>query len=194
MQANRQVWDNADDVEKRLGALGLNSETLVEAARRGLSAFAACTPHHPRNFPALASWAESMRGLRDLLVVSPFRWSSMEENGQPQIHDPSGTIVLTVAGGDKNTGRLGEAEPRTSSSKGHTTSRATVYNAYLFPQMEKEARERIEREIRRQTWFLLIHRDVSIGELRCELSMPISMAEDRHIDGWRANYSSIDQL
>ncbi len=185
MQPERQVWSNADGAESRLAVLGLESSVLLEAARRGLAAFAGCTPHHPRNFPALTSWAETMRGLRDLLVVTPFRWSSVEENGQPQVHNPLGSIALTVAGGDKNTGRLGDAEPRTSSSKGDTTSRAMAHNAFLFPEMEAEAREKLERVRRRQTWFLLIHRDQLAGEMRCELSMPISMSEDRHIDGWK---------
>jgi len=185
VNSDRRIWSDAIDTEGRLAALGLESGVLLGSARRGLAAFAACTPHHPRNFPALASWAESMRGLRDLLAVTPFRWSSVEENGQPQVHNPLGNLALTVAGGDKNTGRLGDAEPRTSSSKGYTTSRAMAHNAFLFPDMEAEARERIERVRRRQTWFLLIHRDQLAGEMRCELSMPISMSEDRHIDGWR---------
>lgn len=185
MQTKRHIWDTPDEVETRLSGLSLNSGVLLEAAKRGLAAFAACTPHHPRNFPALASWAESMRGLRDLLVVTPFRWSSVEENGQPQIHHPSGEIVMTVAGGDKNTGRMGDLEPKTSSSKGYTTSRAMEHNAFLFPEMEADALEKVERVSRRQTWLLLIHRDQVAGEMRCELSMPISMSEDRHIDGWR---------
>lgn len=185
MSAERRVWENSSEVETRLSALGLNSATLLESAKRGLSAFAACTPHHPRNFPALSSWAEAMRGLRDLLVVTPFRWVSVEDGGQPQVHNPSGSIVLTVAGGDKNTGRIGDLEPKTSSSKGYTTSRAMAHNAFLFPEMEAEAQERRDRASMRQTWFLLVHRDFLAGEMRCELSMPISMSEDRHIDGWK---------
>jgi hypothetical protein len=185
MSALPQVWTNPDEIDARLQSLGLDRPLLLEAARRGLAAFAACTPHHPRNFPALASWAETMRGLRDQLAVIPYRWSSVEENGQPQVHNPGGTIALTVAGGDKNTGKLGEAEPRTSSSKGYTTSRAMARNAFLFPEMEQDEQEKLDRARNRQTWFLLVHRDVAAGELRCELSMPISMSEDRHVDGWR---------
>ena len=185
MGALRQIWTEPDEVDARLKSLGLERALLLEAGRRGLAAFAACTPHHPRNFPALASWAETMRGLRDQLAVIPYRWMSIEENGQPQVHNPAGTIALTVAGGDKNTGRVGDAEPKTSSSKGFTTSRAMALNAYLFPEMEEDEREKIIRVKNCQTWFLLGHRDRVAGELRLELSMPISMSEDRHIDGWR---------
>ncbi len=32
------------------------------------------------------------------------------------------------------------------------------------------------------TWVLLIHR--AADEVRCELSLPFSMALDGHIDGW----------
>ena len=110
--------------------------------------------------------------------------TKLDDNGQPQVHNPSGLIAITVAGGDSNTGRTGDVEPKTSASKGDTTSRAMLENAYLFPEMEEEARAQLEKMNRRQTWFLLVHRDLVGGEMRCELSMPISMSEDRRIDGW----------
>jgi hypothetical protein len=184
MQANRNVLTQEDEVDARLKQLGLSRSILLTAAGRGLAGFAACTLHHPRNYPALASWAEAIRGLRDLLVVTGFGWTPWEENGQPQVINPSGTIALTVAGGDKNTGRIGDDEPRTSASKGHTTAKALAANGYLFPEMETDVQERIAILRNRRTWFLLIHRDISAGKMRCELSLPISMAEDRHIDGW----------
>ena len=184
MQLERRVHKDTQDVDARLAELGLTQDLLLQAAQRGLAAFAACTPHHPRNYPALASWAETFRGLSDLLVVYPHRWTKLEDNGQPQVHNPSGLIALTVAGGDTNTGRIGDAEPKTSASKGDTTSKAMLENAYLFPEMEADARAKLDTMTRRQTWFLLVHRDLIAGEMRCELSMPISMSEDRRIDGW----------
>jgi hypothetical protein len=184
MQLERRVHKDLSDINARLAELGLAQELLLQAAQRGLAAFAACTPHHPRNYPALASWAETFRGLSDLLVVHPYRWTKLDDNGQPQVHNPSGLIAITVAGGDSNTGRIGDAEPKTSASKGDTTSRAMLENAYLFPEMEAEAQAKLEKMNRRQTWFLLVHRDLVAGEMRCELSMPISMSEDRRIDGW----------
>lgn len=184
MQLERRVFKDVPEVDARLAELGLEQELLLQAAQRGLAAFAACTPHHPRNYPALASWAETFRGLSDLLVVHPYRWTKLDDNGQPQVHSLSGLIAITVAGGDSNTGRIGDAEPKTSASKGDTTSRAMLMNAFLFPDMEADARAKLEKMNRRQTWFLLIHRDLVAGEMRCELSMPISMSEDRRIDGW----------
>lgn len=184
MQLERRVYKDVPDVDARLAVLGLEQELLLQAAQRGLAAFAACTPHHPRNYPALASWAETFRGLSDLLVVQPFQWTKLDDNGQPQVHNPSSTIAITVAGGDSNTGRIGDTEPKTSASKGDATSRAMLMNAYLFPEMEADAQAKWEQMNRRQTWFLLVHRDLVAGEMRCELSMPISMSEDRRIDGW----------
>jgi hypothetical protein len=184
MQLERRVHKDTRDVDARLAELGLTQDLLLQAAQRGLAAFAACTPHHPKNYPALASWAETFRGLSDLLVVHPYRWTKLEDNGQPQVHNPSGLIALTVAGGDTNTGRIGDAEPKTSASKGDTTSKAMLGNAFLFPEMEADARTKLDTMTRRQTWFLLVHRDLVAGEMRCELSMPISMSEDRRIDGW----------
>lgn len=185
MHREHKVYVEFDEVGARLKALGLDRELLLEAARRGLAAFAACTAHHPRNFPALASWAETSRALCDLLVVHEYRWLKVEDNGQPQVHNPPGSISLTVAGGDGNTGRRGGPEPKTSASKGYTTSRAMIQNGYLFPDMEADALKRLEASAGRQTWFLLIHRDKSVGEMRCELSMPISMSDDRKVNGWQ---------
>jgi hypothetical protein len=36
----------------------------------------------------------------------------------------------------------------------------------------------------RTTWILLMFRDKEEQEIRRELSRPISMAEDGHVDGW----------
>jgi hypothetical protein len=58
------------------------------------------------------------------------------------------------------------------------------WNAFLFPEMELEAQTLLEKLKRRGTWFFLIHRDMLVSQMRCELSNPITMSEDRHIDGW----------
>jgi hypothetical protein len=180
-----RIYEAPLDVNRRLMQLGgLTSGLLLEAARRGFGAFAACTPHHPRNFPGLAAWAETIRALGDLLVPAPFNWARIEDTGQPLVLSPTGAIAITVAGADENTGRAQGADPRTTSSKGSPTIRAISQNRYLFPELEEDALQRLQKREKRSTWFLLIHRDVVAGEMRCELSKPIAMGEDRHIIGW----------
>lgn len=170
------------DVNRRLAELGVTRSALRTAVERAQAAWAACTANHPRNFPGIASWAAAVCGLGDELA--PSGWQRIEDNGQPLI--VKGNIALTAASGDENTGRTGESQPRTKASKGPVMVEAINRNTYLFPQMQKDADEKAaQREARAQnTWVLLTYRDEIVGEVRCELSRPITMDQDRHIDGW----------
>jgi hypothetical protein len=46
-----QTHIEADDVQGRLAALGLNEGKLTEIVRRGNVAFASCTPNDPPSTP-----------------------------------------------------------------------------------------------------------------------------------------------
>jgi hypothetical protein len=170
------------DVNRRLAELGLNEAILTRAIQSGFSAWAACTPNHPLNYPGLASWAEAIRALGEDLA--PEGWTRIENFGQPLVINRTQTIALTVSTGDENTGRELALQPRTKTSKGPRTIEAVQANAFLFPQMEEERLAQIERLRNRSTWLLLMHRDLVAGEVRCELSRPVTMDVEQHIDGW----------
>jgi hypothetical protein len=170
------------DVNRRLAEMGLTEDILARAGQKGLSAWASCTGNHPLNYPGIASWAEAIRSLGEDLAVDG--WSRVDISGQPLIMNRDGSIALTVASGDENTGKNGSLPPRTKASKGPRTVEAVEANAYLFPYMEEDRIAQIERVRNRRTWLLLMYRDLVSGELRCELSCPITMDVDRHIDGW----------
>lgn len=184
MSQTQSIWSEPWDVNRRLAELGLTRSILRKAVERGQAAWAACTANHPANFAGIAGWADAICGLGDELV--PSGWERVDPNGQPLV--VKGDIALTAASGDENTGRTAESQPqpRTKASKGPMTVEAVNRNAFLFPQMQKDDDEKIARLIARtqNTWVLLMHRDEVEGEVRCELSRPITMDQERHINGW----------
>lgn len=179
-----RIFTEPWDVKRRLRELGLTVEILINAVERSFASWAACTPNDPLNFPAIAGWAAAIRSLGDDLA--PKGWMRVEDVGQPLIVNANQTIALTVASCDENTGRVDEFQPRTKASKGPRTLEKVQNNAYLFPEMEEDRDARIQAAISRSTntWMLLIHRDRLAGEVRCELSRPIALDPERHIDTW----------
>jgi len=181
MTASDQIYFEPWDVNRRLADLGLNRKIVTDAVQRGFAAWAACTANHPVSFPGLAGWAETVCALGDFLA--PLGWSRIDETGQPLVINSKRTLALTVATGDENTGLRSNVDPCTRSSKGPRTVQAVQRNAWLFPEMEQDeiaSRESQERD----TWLLLMHRDLGAQEVRCELSRPISIDQEGHIDQW----------
>jgi hypothetical protein len=171
------------DVNRRLTELGegLTVAVLGQTVERAHAAYAACTPHHPRNFAPITRWGNGIAALRDLLVPL---WESMDRDGQPLIVSPAGTAI-TISGANAHTGRKGDIQPRTS-SKGTVTVEAVARNGYLFPYMEAEAEAKAKKDeaIARNTWFLLIHLDRFIGQVRSELSHPTKLDDMRRVIEW----------
>jgi len=92
-------------------------------------------------------------------------------------------MAIAVATGDDGTGRA-DANPSTNARKGPITQDAVAANQLRFSFMDKPVRPRgAPAGGGRETWILLIHR--AADEVRCELSLPISIGEDMHIDAWR---------
>lgn len=182
--AESTVWFEPWDVNRRLAELGegLTPALLREAVERAHAAYAACTLHHPVNFAPISRWGNGIAAIRDLLV--PVGWESLDRDGQPLVVSLAGTAI-TISGADAQTGQKGDAQPRTS-SKGSVTIEAVARNKYLFEDMEAEAKEKDEKDevIARNTWFLLIHLDRSISQVRFELSHPTKLDDARRIIEW----------
>jgi hypothetical protein len=135
-------------------------------------------------FPGIASWAEGIRTIRDLLT--PFSWNSEDNRGQPLAVNPEGTLAITVLSGDEVTGKVGQGQPRTSAGHGPATVEFVDANTWLWPELEADAKARreLERSRAKNTWVLLMHRDVGLGQVRCELSHPTGMDQDKRIVSW----------
>jgi hypothetical protein len=179
------VWSEPWEVDRRLSELGegLSRELLRELIMRAQAAYAASTPHHPRNFASISRWGNGIASMRDLLV--PFAWVAVDRSGQPLILNPAGNLAITISGADEYAGRDGDRQPR-STAKGAVTIRAVERNAMLFADWEKEARAEDEAAeiVARNTWFLLMHLDKSAHQLRAELSHPTGLDIDRRISRW----------
>lgn len=171
------------DVPKRLAELGVDEELLVTAAMQGLAAWAGCTAHHPPLYPGLSAWAETVKALRDQLVLRS--WTHSDAGTLSLVINKDDSIAIAVATGNEFTGDEAH-EPCTKSGKGPRTEEAVVVNQLqLFPEMSSILKPvSFEPARTRKTWWLLVHRDMIAQELKCELSHPINMADDGRIDGW----------
>lgn len=177
------VHREPDEVRQRLAELGLDEEPLKDAVRRGQLAFLSCTPNHPPQFPGMSAWAETVCAVRE--YVMPLGWRRSNDSNYALSVNPSGQMAIAVATGNDGTGRA-DATPSTNACKGPSTSDAIAANQLRFSFMEQSVTPRrtpAPAASGRATWILLIHR--AAGEVRCELSLPISIGEDGHIDAWR---------
>jgi hypothetical protein len=177
------VRQESREVRSRLAELRLEEESLRDAVRRGQLAFLNCTPNHPPPFPGMAAWAETVCAVREVLI--PAGWQRSNDNNYALCVDPAGMVAIAVATGNEGTG-FAEATPSTNARKGPSTSEAIAANQLRFNFMDQPVTRNgrpVPAGSGRQTWILLIHR--STDEVRCELSLPISIGEDGHIDAWR---------
>jgi hypothetical protein len=179
-----KIHCDSSDVDQRLAELGLDRQTFDTAAEENYAAFAACTPNHPATYPGFSAWAEANRSLADNLIIS--RWGEKQsERNLPLVVNYAQTIAITASSGDADTGRE-DGFPCTSSSKGQCTADFLRVNKkqQKFAFMEDPAQLAAMKTSGRTTWIFLIHRDMQLGEIRYELSRPISMSEDGHVDNW----------
>lgn len=169
-------------VRNRLSELGLDEDVLIKSALQGQAAWASWTPHHPPMYRGISAWAETVKALRDQLVLKG--WQKSDPGNWSLVINPDETIALAVAAGNECTGDP-LREPSTKSGKGPRTEEAIKINKLqlnLFPEMSVP--DQAESAKARKTWWLLFSWDEESEELKCELSHPINIAEDGRIDGW----------
>lgn len=167
------------NVQRRLAELGLTEQPLRDAVMRGQLAWAACNPFHPRIYPPLVGWAETVAALRENLAAAG--WEPSDENNYSVAINPAGQLAIAVATGNEYTG-LVHSSPSTKASKGkHTVSAVLVNQAQLS--LFETINNPPEQAPERTTWLLLMYRDEH--EIRCELSLPVSIGNDMRVDAWR---------
>lgn len=182
----QRVVHQPAEVQSRLVELGLDPEALAQVVKRGYVAFTMCTVNDPPLFPGFAAWAQTVRALREYLV--PQGWRRCDENNYSLVINTAEDMAIAVATGDDGTGRV-DAVPTTKSSKGPSTAEAVVANqaqlTFEFEVPESAAVDDGDDDSveERMTWLLLVHRGE--GELRSELSLPLSMGTDGRIESWQ---------
>jgi len=168
-----------DEVEAALARLGLTRQPLREAVLAGLLARDACTANDPPFLPGIYQWGRTVRVLREGLA--PRGWSRSDEGNFCTVVEPGGAFAIAVASGSEYTGRAGRETPTTKRRKGPSTAEAVHTNAQLY--LFQELLPAVQAEPDRATWVLLFHSDGK--EIRAELSLPNSIGDDGHINGWR---------
>jgi hypothetical protein len=168
-----------DEADAALATLGITRQPLQEAVLAGLLARDSCTANDPPFFPGIFQWGRTVRALREALA--PLGWSRSDEGNFCTTVEPGGAFAIAVASGSEHTGQVGRETPTTKRRKGPSTAEAVHMNAqlYLFPEFAPA----VPTEPDRATWVLLFHSDGK--EIRAELSLPDSIGDDGHINGWR---------
>jgi hypothetical protein len=171
-----------DPIGKRqlLAELGLEENWLLEAVSQGMAEWARCTNNHPKLYKGVTFWGETVKGLRDQLI--PHGWKRSDEGNLPFTVNEAGDLAIAVATGDISTGT--QSMPSTKSAKGQKTRDAVNTNQLRLFNDDAELPVAIAAIRNRRTWILLAHRDSEKREVRCELSLPVGMADDGHINGW----------
>jgi len=173
------------EVFNRLSLLGLEEEPIRAAIARGGRAVDVCTANHPKMFPPIAAWAETVCAVREYGAI--LGWSNCDDNNYSICLSRDGQCAIAVATGNEATGIV-SAQPATRAAKGRSTLEAVLVNQAnfdLFPDEKKKAQseERRRHEDKRANWILLIHR--ASNEIRAELSQPVSIGVDGRVNDWR---------
>jgi hypothetical protein len=170
-----------EHVQSRLAELELTEDILREALTLAHSYAARCTSNHPRIYPGLVMWAETIKALRDLLRSEG--WHSQDEGTYDRVIRADGAIGIAVASGNEAVG-LPDMEPTNKSPKGRNTVEAVETNRQLelfpMPVVESDEPEKKDGE----TWLLLHYYDARKGERRAELSRPRDIDDDGRISAW----------
>ncbi len=148
--------------------------------RRALAARTRLTANHPIIYRGLNMWGEIVAALRDQL--RPLDWVREDIGGYALTVNEDLKLAITVASGDEATGNP-DAHPPIASRKGRNTVDAIEANRQfeLFEQMPPATTDEDEGK---QTWVLMHHTDIARGEIRVELSRPLSIGNDGKINQW----------
>lgn len=178
---DRAIASEPDDVNRRLGELGLSVEDLHDALRRGQFARDNCTANHPRCYPNVAAWGELSSGLREILS---FRgWTNCDRDNIPKTVAPDGSMAIIPITGDRATGNP-RATPVTKRPRGLASVRLIHLNVQYDFLGDLDLGQEVEDEPEgRITWYLLYHR--AGDQLRAELSLPMAVDGCGRIEAWR---------
>lgn len=168
------------DYERRLEALGVPLAVLQEAIRAGQLNADFCTTGHPRTYPGIVAWGETIGTLRRLL--GGLGWTFNDDENIPRVVSEDGSVVITCISGNDDTGiRKGVAgtrNPRRSAGLRILRRNAQTEMVELLPEGEKGRRVVLSGK----TWFLLYRRDGDV--VRNELTLATAARSDGKLLEW----------
>jgi hypothetical protein len=178
MPLNRDSLDrHADDVSAQLLAeWGLQEEPIRDAVRWAYENHVAeVTADEPLNSRGTTMYLRLTGRLRQVLRSDGW-WIDRPGNLEMTVR-PDGHIAIVVANGDSDTGII-RRQPSTVSRKGARTKK--VLGERLFDIDDIPLTED------RLMLVLLVHADERGQEIRCEVSRPLGVAANGHIEEWAA--------
>jgi hypothetical protein len=172
-----------DEVDTRLGTLGLERKHLTSALLRGDAGAGGSTALHPPTDAGFRRWSETTTELRVQLI--PFggnAWKHSNALGYCTVYNTGTQTAIVVMQGNGFTGSRAR-DPRSKYPKGVLTEARILFNqaqGSLFPEM-KSPSEITERDC--TTWILVQWADEQ-GAIHAELSHPIGQDSARHVTDW----------
>lgn len=174
-----QQKQEVGSVDRLQELFGLTQDAMQDVVMQGLLARTSCSDHHPKTYPGLAQWAETVRALRD--KTAPMGWSTSDDNNFPLSIHPSNNIVIAVQTGDHETGTSGI--PSNRAPKGSNTEDAVAVNQRQLSLFDTiPLLPTTDENDPRMMWVLLYH--VAPNEVRYELSLPMKMVGGK-IRSWQ---------
>lgn len=180
LQPDREPDSFADQVDAQLGVLGLSIGLIHGALEAGFAAYRACTASHPVNAPGYYFYAETVSVLRS--SSSALGWSPGTDGNIEYIVRSDGASRLFVLAGDGGTG-LAQARLHSRRSRGARGRLAVNENQLVFDIPGPSASSVVGENS--GTWALVHFIDLQAQEVRCEVSLPTSVAADGRVAGWR---------
>lgn len=175
------VFSDVHIVEDFLAPVGLSAGDLREAAFVGVRAYLECTPHDPIHLPGSLLSGKTFRGLCDIFV--PRGWRRDDRRGHSTVVNPSGTVALTTALGNHDTGIV-LATPRTRAAKGVET-KAFIEETQLSLPIDAGPLSATALSTGRIGLVLLMHAFHVERRVNLELSIPTKRSRNGHISAWR---------
>jgi len=173
------VRTEREDVDAKLSVLGVRRDAISAAVLRGEAARKSATVNHPVTSAGFLAWSDTTAALRMELLKDG--WRRCRDGGLETVVSPDGRVAIAVSGGDSGTG-IASAPPRTKNAKGACSIAAIEQNQIELTPDDPTEFDLDAMPAGCQTWFLLLF---SSGEsVRCELSLPVSVGEDRRVDRW----------
>lgn len=166
------------DVARRLIALDLTMEDLLQPVRLGAAARRTATANHPKAYGGWRDYGERVAGLRDQLADRG--WTAEEVDGVCMTVHPNRRLALMTALGNSGTGTASPVSTRRK--RGETTDKVVRVNAQLAFEFEIAEAPPALRQTLMPTWVLLVHTEGD--QIRSELSLARHMDEEGFIDAW----------
>ena len=166
--AVRQDQESKSRIEELFSLTGAQ---IVEVISQGYAGRQNTTSNHPRTYPGLAQWADTVRALRDVTLAKG--WDKSDANNFPLSVHPDGSLVIAVQTGDRDTG-VATGRPSNRAAKGKNTEEAVFSNEKQIGLFDGiPSLPEMGESDSRVMWVLLYY--IAPNEIRFELSLPYKM-------------------